>query len=128
MKSASSLLRLLMMMLVAVTLIPAIAPVRAQDKQDKREAQLRTVHGSVIDQDQAPVANSVVYLKNMKTQAVKTHIADESGTYRFTGLDPNVDYQIHAEHGDMVSPDRAVSSFDNRKDMEIILKLGKKKK
>lgn len=117
------------LLLFALTLIfvaASIAPVKAQ--QDKREAQLRTVHGSVIDSDQAPVANSVVYLKNMKTQAVKTHIADESGVYRFTGLDPNVDYQIHAEHGDMVSPDRAISSFESRKDMEIILKLGKKKK
>jgi len=112
----------LTLIFVAVT----ISPVKAQ--QDKREAQLRTVHGSVLDSDQAPVANSVVYLKNMKTQAIKTHIADDSGIYRFTGLDPNVDYQIHAEHGDMVSPDRAISSFDSRKDMEVILKLGKKKK
>lgn len=112
----------LTLIFVAVT----ISQVKAQ--QDKREAQLRTVHGSVLDSDQAPVANSVVYLKNMKTQAIKTHIADDSGIYRFTGLDPNVDYQIHAEHGDMVSPDRAISSFDSRKDMEVILKLGKKKK
>jgi protocatechuate 3,4-dioxygenase beta subunit len=104
----------------------SFTPVTAQ--QDKHEAQLRTVHGSVIDSDQAPVANSVVYLKNMKTQAVKTHIADDSGIYRFTGLDPNIDYQIHAEHADMMSPDRAISSFDSRKDMEVILKLGKKKK
>lgn len=115
------------LLLLALTLIfVTAAPMKAQ--QDKREAQLRTVHGSVLDSDQAPVANSVVYLKNMKTQAVKTHIADDSGIYRFTGLDPNVDYQIHAEHGDMVSPDRAISSFDSRKDMEVILKLGKKKK
>ncbi len=117
------------LLLFALTLIfvaATITPAKAQ--QDKREAQLRTVHGSVLDSDQAPVANSVVYLKNMKTQAVKTHIADDSGVYRFTGLDPNVDYQIHAEHGDMVSPDRAISSFESRKDMEVILKLGKKKK
>lgn len=98
----------------------------ATAQQDKKEAQLRTVHGSVLDSNQAPVGSSVVYLKNMKTQAVKTHIADDAGAYRFTGLDPNVDYQIHAEHGDMISPDRAISSFDNRKDMEIILKLKRK--
>src|SRR5579862_9317091 len=122
MKKHSSMLLVFVAILVGVCITPAKA------QQDKREAQLRTVHGSVLDSDQAPVANSVVYLKNMKTQAVKTHIADDSGVYRFTGLDPNVDYQIHAEHGDMVSPDRAISSFDSRKDMEVILKLGKKKK
>ena len=121
-KHSSMLLLVFTMILFAASFIPATA------QQDKHEAQLRTVHGSVIDSDQAPVANSVVYLKNMKTQAVKTHIADDSGIYRFTGLDPNIDYQIHAEHGEMVSPDRAISSFDSRKDMEVILKLAKKKK
>ena len=97
----------------------------AQDKPDKREAQLRTVHGSVIDKDENPVPSSVVYLKNTKTLVVKTYIADDSGHYRFSGLDPNVDYEIHAEHGDQRSANRAVSSFDERKDIEVILKLTK---
>jgi protocatechuate 3,4-dioxygenase beta subunit len=121
MKKTQAPIRLLLALLLAFALADA-----ATAQQSKKEAQLRTVHGSVLDSNQAPVGSSVVYLKNMKTQAVKTHIADDSGTYRFTGLDPNVDYQIHAEHGDMISPDRAISSFDNRKDMEIILKLKKK--
>jgi Carboxypeptidase regulatory-like domain len=121
MKKAQAPIRFLLALLLAFALVDA-----ATAQQSKKEAQLRTVHGSVLDSNQAPVGSSVVYLKNMKTQAVKTHIADDSGTYRFTGLDPNVDYQIHAEHGDMISPDRAISSFDNRKDMEIILKLKKK--
>jgi hypothetical protein len=120
MKKAQAPIRFLLALLLAFALVDA-----ATAQQSKKEAQLRTVHGSVLDSNQAPVGSSVVYLKNMKTQAVKTHIADDSGTYRFTGLDPNVDYQIHAEHGDMISPDRAISSFDNRKDMEIILKLKK---
>jgi hypothetical protein len=121
MKKAQAPIRFLLALLLAFALVDA-----ATAQQSKKEAQLRTVHGSVLDSNQAPVGSSVVYLKNMKTQAVKTHIADDSGTYRFTGLDPNVDYQIHAAHGDMISPDRAISSFDNRKDMEIILKLKKK--
>ncbi len=97
---------------------------KAQDK--KRESQLRTVHGSVVDHDENPLPSSVVYLKNVRTQAVKTYIADDAGRYRFSGLDPNVDYEIHAQKGDSSSPLRRISSFDSRKDIEVILKIVKK--
>ena len=104
------------------------AVVMAGDTQDKKkDAELRTVHGSVIDSSQNPVATSVVYLKNVRTQAIKTHIADDAGTYRFSGLDPNVDYEIHAERGDLMSPLKTISSFDSRKDIEINLKLNRKR-
>jgi Carboxypeptidase regulatory-like domain len=105
-------------------------PSRAQEqtKEQKRaEAQLRVLHGSVIDKAENPVASSVVYLKNVKSQAVKTYIADDSGNYRFSGLDPNVDYEIHAEHDDLSSPVRTISSFDSRRDIEVTLKLSRKK-
>ncbi|MFZ3218231.1 MAG: hypothetical protein WA192_19445, partial [Candidatus Acidiferrales bacterium] len=68
-----------------------------------------------------------VYLKNVKSQAVKTYIADDTGNYRFSGLDPNVDYEIHAEHDGLTSSTRTISSFDSRRDIEVDLKLSKKK-
>ena len=105
-------------------------PARAQDEskaQKKAEAQLKVVHGSVISKSEDPVPTAVIYLKNVKSQAVKTYIADDSGNYRFSGLDPNVDYEIHAESGDMTSSLRTVSSFDSRRDIEVTLKLSKKK-
>jgi hypothetical protein len=105
----------------------ALAGTSQDKKQEKKDAQLRTVHGPVLDSKQNPVADSVVYLKNLRTQDVKTHIADESGVYRFSGLDPNVDYEIHAEHGDTSSATHSISSFDSRKDIEVVLKLDKKK-
>jgi hypothetical protein len=100
-------------------------PAAAQDK--KSDAQLRTIRGTVLDKDETPRPSGVVYLLNTKTQAVKTYIADEAGNYRFSGLDPNVDYEIHAEHEDMTSSTRTVSSFDSRRDVELVLKLTHKK-
>jgi carboxypeptidase family protein len=111
--------------LIAILFFAAVRPGDSQDK--KKEAGLRTVHGSVIDSSQNPVATSVVYLKNLRTQAIKTHIADDAGTYRFSGLDPNVDYEIHAEHTDLMSPPKTISGFDSRKDIEINLKLDRKR-
>jgi hypothetical protein len=100
-------------------------PVGAQDK--KAETQLRTVHGSAVDKNDNPVPSSVIYLLNLRTQSVTTRIADESGNYRFSGLDPNVDYEVHAEHDDLTSSTRTISSFDSRRDIEVILKLSRKK-
>ena len=112
-----------------LSLLVAI-PARAQEdsaSQKKAESQLKVLHGSVIDKSENPVPSGVVYLKNVKSQAVKTYIADDSGNYRFSGLDPNVDYEIHAEHDDMTSSVRTISSFDSRRDIEVTLKLSKKK-
>ena len=109
-----------MALLVALGLLVA-RPAAAQKK--KGEQELRTVHGSVIDKSENPVPASVVYLLNVKTQAVKTYIADDAGSFRFSGLDPNVDYEVHAEHGDLMSPTRTVSSFDSRRDIGVVLKL-----
>jgi hypothetical protein len=119
--------RIALPLLLAFSLAAA-SPSSAQTKDQKRaEAQLRTVHGSVLDKAENPVPSSVVYLKNLKTQAVKTYIADDTAHYRFSGLDPNVDYEIHAEHADTTSPTRTISSYDTRRDIELTLKLSRKK-
>jgi hypothetical protein len=97
----------------------------AQDK--KREAQLRTVRGQVLDKSDSPISGSVVFLKNMRTNSVRSSYTDDSGLYRFSGLDPNADYELHAEKEGAKSPTRTVSSFDSRKDIVLNLKIDKKK-
>ena len=92
------------------------------------QSELRTVRGAILDKAENPVSSAVVYLKNVRTLAVKTYISDRSGEYRFSGLDPNVDYEVHAESENMTSNTRTVSSFDSRKDIVISLKLDKEKK
>lgn len=116
--------RMLQGLLVAM-LLAAVAG--AAQAQSDHESRLRTVRGTVIDKDEAPLPDAVVYLKNLKTDTIRTTIANNEGTYRFSGLDPNVDYEIHAEHKDSTSNTRKVSSFDTRREMVIHLKVNKKK-
>jgi hypothetical protein len=97
----------------------------AQDK--KREAQLRTVRGVVADKSDSPVSGSVVFLKNLRTNSVRSSYTDDTGSYRFSGLDPNADYELHAEKEGAKSQTRTVSNFDNRKDIVLNLKIDKKK-
>ncbi len=101
----------------------ALVTVLSARAQDKKDANLRTVHGSVVDKDENPVASSAVYLLNVKTQSMQTHISDDAGNYSFSRLDPNEDYQIHAEHGELMSAVRTISSYDSRNDIEIVLNL-----
>src|SRR6266481_2377184 len=97
----------------------------AQDSN--KETQLRTVHGIVSDKSENPLPNSVVFLKNLRTNAVRSNFADTEGNYRFSGLDPNADYEVHAEFEGAKSPVRNVSALDNRKEMVINLKIDRKK-
>jgi len=97
----------------------------AQDS--RKEAQLRTVHGLVSDKSDNPLPNSVVFLKNLRTNAVRSNFADSEGNYRFSGLDPNADYEVHAELEGAKSPVRNVSALDSRKEMVINLKIDRKK-
>jgi hypothetical protein len=93
-----------------------------------QQSELRTVRGAVLDKAENPIPSAIVYLKNLRTLAIKTYISDKSGEYRFSGLDPNVDYEVHAETDNMTSNTRTVSSFDTRKDIVISLKVDKEKK
>ena len=99
----------------------------AQEKPKGKESELRTVRGTVIDKDETPVETAVVYLKNVHTQDIITHLSDSDGTFRFSGLDLNVDYEIHAERDGVTSPTRSISNFDNRKEFVLTLKLDRKK-
>jgi hypothetical protein len=110
--------------LVVCLLFGSLAPVIAARQGP---TQLRTVHGTVIDASNSPVSGAVVYLKNMTTRAVRTYFSSAQGRYHFSGLDPNVNYQIHAEHQDFTSTYHTVSSFDSHPDIVIELKVDRKK-
>jgi hypothetical protein len=99
----------------------------AQGNPKGKESQLRTVRGTVVDSSESPAETAVVYLKNVHTQDIITHLSDPDGIFRFSGLDLNVDYEIHAEREGWSSANRSISSFDTRKEFVLTLKLDHKK-
>jgi hypothetical protein len=113
--------------LLFMAAILALACVTAVAQDAKREAQLRTVHGIVQDKSENLVSESVVFLKNTRTNVVRSSYTDSTGKYRFSGLDPNADYEIHAEKEGIKSSTHTISSFDSRKDISLNLKVEKKK-
>lgn len=115
------------MLALAAVFALAAATLFAQGNSKGKENQLRTVRGTVVDAGEAPVETAVVYLKNVRTQDIITHLSDSDGTFRFSGLDLNVDYEIHAERDGMTSATRSISNFDTRKEFVLTLKLDHKK-
>ena len=109
---------------LALTLLLLASLAAAQDA--KHESQLRSVHGVVTDKADTPILGAVVFLKNTRTNAVRSYIADDTGNYRFSGLDPNTDFELHAEKDGAKSPTRTISSFESRKEIVVNLKLGPK--
>ena len=97
----------------------------AQDA--KKEARLRSVLGVVSDKSDKPVVNAIVFLKNLRTNVVISHFSDAQGNYRFSGLDPNADYELRAEFDGEKSASRTISSLDSRKEMNLNLRVDRKK-
>lgn len=106
-------------------LLTATMAVAQQDA--KHEASLKSVRGVVSDKSETPIAAGVVFLKNTRSNAVRSYISDDTGNYRFSGLDPNADYEIHAEKDGAKSQTRTISSFDSKKEIVVNLKIDKKK-
>ncbi len=110
--------------LVALVAVAAILPVAAQDK---KQPLLKTVHGVVEDKAEKPIAGAIVFLKNLQNKTVRSSFADDDGNFRFSGLDPNTDYELHAEFKGDVSPTRRLSALDDRKDIYVNLVIPRKK-
>jgi hypothetical protein len=87
---------------------------------------LRTVTGHVINRADQPLHGAVVYLKNTKTLAIKTYISENDGSYRFSALSPNVDYELYADYQGAHSDTKTLSAFDNRKQVEVTLRIHSK--
>lgn len=104
--------------------IPVGPGSRSSDNSQKpARVTSRLLTGTVLDKSDKPISNAVVYLKNTKTLAVKTYIAQNDGTYRFPELSPNVDYDVYAEKDGRKSGTKTLSQFDDRAQANINLKI-----
>ena len=104
-------------LLVAVSAVAGAAP----DKKDKAVGRL--LFGKVLDPQDNPLPDAVVYVTNTRTRAVKTYIVGADGTYRFPALSTAVDYEVYAQYNGHKSDTKSVSQFDDRSQVYVDLKV-----
>jgi len=98
-------------------------PIVCSAKDKEKAAVGRLLTGKVLDKHDNPVADAVVYLTNARTHTVTTYIIGPDGTYRFPELSPNVEYELYAQFKGQKSDSKTVSQFDDRKQINIVLRI-----
>jgi len=100
---------------------PPVAPPRGHSLT-------RSIEGTVLTKEGAPVPGATVLLKDTKTLQVRSYIAQADGRYHFFGLGIEVNYELRAQAKGMSSPVKTVSVFDSHDLVKLDLKLNKVKK
>lgn len=108
---------LVLLMVLGITAVASAAP----DKKEKTVGRL--LLGKVLDHQDNPLPDSVVYVTNTRTRAVKTYIVGPDGTYRFPALSTAVDYEIYAQFKGHKSDTKSLSQFDDRSQVNIVLRI-----
>ena len=93
----------------------------AADKKDKAVGRL--LLGKVLDPQDNPLPDAIVYLTNTRTRSVKTYIVGPDGTYRFPALSTAIDYEVYAQYKGRKSDTKSVSQFDDRSQVYVDLKV-----
>ncbi len=104
-------------LLTVLSVLMAAAP----QKRDKQIGRL--VLGKVLDPQDNPLPDAVVYLTNTRTRAIKTYIVGSDGSYRFPALSAAIEYEIYAQYKGKKSDTKSVSQFDDRPQVYLDLKI-----
>ena len=88
-----------------------------------QDATPRTVSGAVLDDKDQPVVGATVFLKNLKTKAIRSFNSVEKGHYYFAQVTKLNDFEMWAEKGDKKSAVKTISTWDTRPKMVADLKL-----
>lgn len=114
--------RIVVIFLLVFGLALVAGPAYAGDKKDLG----RVLSGRVSDKQDNPLPDSVVYLSNTRTQAVKSYIVGSDGAYHFPELSPNIDYEVYAQFNGKKSDTKTISHFDDRHQLTMNLRIDTK--
>ena len=83
----------------------------------------RVVMGRVVDGNGASVPGATVFLKNLKTKAIRSYNSDLDGKFRFAQVDMSQDHELWASKGEQKSATKTVSYWDTRIEFDTELKM-----
>ncbi|MFZ0734563.1 MAG: carboxypeptidase-like regulatory domain-containing protein [Candidatus Sulfotelmatobacter sp.] len=120
MNHSPSVIKVVALSCLAVITLCAVCAA-ASDKKEKTVGRL--LLGKVLDTQDNPLPDAVVYVTNTRTRSVKTYIVSSDGTYRFPALSTAVDYEVYAQYQGHKSDTKSVSQFDDRSQVYLDLRV-----
>ncbi len=109
--------------IVAWALLAVLSAISSATPDKKDKSVGRLLYGKVLDPQDNPLPDAIVYLTNTRTRAVKTYIVGPDGTYRFPALSTAIDYEVYAQFNGKKSDTKSVSQFDDRSQVYLDLKI-----
>lgn len=113
----------LVLTVLAISSLSVALSTNAGALLQKNKSTGRLLFGKVLDPQDNPLPDSIVYLTNTRTRAIKTYIVGQDGTYRFPALSTAIDYEIYAQYKGKKSDTKSVSQFDDRSQVYLDLKI-----
>ena len=83
----------------------------------------RVVIGAVVDANSAPVIGATVFLKDLKSKAIRTYTTTEKGRFRFASVNMAEEHELWAAKDGKKTVVKTISSWDTRKEFEVELKM-----
>jgi hypothetical protein len=87
--------------------------------KNEKDANTRTIEGTVKDSADNPLSNAIVQLKNTKTSKVVAFATKEDGKFAFRDLAMDINFELLATRGEMKAPMKKVSVYDTRKSVTL---------
>jgi hypothetical protein len=116
--------KILPALLLFTALIPGQENTKPDDKpnvflqnnrpKNEKEANTRTIQGTVKDGSDNPLGDAIVQLKDTKTSTIVNFSTKDDGRFVFRDLPMNINYELLAKHGDATTPVKKVSVYDTR--------------
>lgn len=83
----------------------------------------RVVNGVVESSDSAPLPGATVFLRNGKSKAIRSYTTPADGHFRFAQVSMSDEFELWAEKEGRKSPAKTISTWDNRKEISVELKV-----
>jgi hypothetical protein len=77
----------------------------------------RSVSGVVTDKRGNLLPGAVVEIDNAVTKDIQSYIVQKDGQYHFTGLNPDVDFVLHANYRGHLSKSWTLSKFNGARNV-----------
>ena len=114
------------LLLLALALTWGLLSGEARPQGDEEAPRTKSIRGHVAGPDGKSQPGAKVFVRNVKNETTTILVTDEKGLFAIFGLEPALDYEVHAEYQQLSSRVLAISSMLQRYDNVLNFKLAER--